>query len=80
MANGNKNKNQRALWNVVNDMRQDLAEVKTMLKMHIGEGNIHHAPPCKAMVGMQNMMFSAAGAAILALLSAVGSLILNFMR
>ena len=80
MGNGNKNKSKRLLWEVVNGMREDLAEVKVMLKMHLEEKNIHHVPPCKAMACMQKMLFSAAGAAILALLTAIGSIIANMVR
>lgn len=80
MANGNKNKGKRMLWNVVNDARTDISEIKAMLKMHLDERNLHHVPPCKAMLCMQKMLFSAAGAAILALLTAIGSIIANVIR
>lgn len=80
MANGNRNKNKRMLWAVVNDMRQDVAEVKAMLKMHIEEKNVHHVPPCKPIADMQKTILSAAGAAILALLTAIGSIIATAIR
>jgi len=80
MGNGNKNKSKRLLWNVVNDARSDISEIKAMLRMHIEEKNVHHIPPCKPIADMQKTILSAAGAAILALLSAIGSLALNFAR
>ena len=80
MPNGNENPDHRDLWKVVNDVRLDLAEIKGMLKMHIGDSGIHHHPPCKAASDMQKTILSAAGAAILALLSAIGSIIATLMR
>ena len=80
MANGNRNKNKRALWNVVNDARTDISEIKAMLKMHIDEKNVHHVPPCKPIADMQKTILSAAGAAILALLTAIGSIIATAIR
>ena len=80
MANGNRNKNKRALWNVVNDARTDISEIKAMLKMHIEEKNVHHVPPCKPIADMQKTILSAAGAAILALLTAIGSIIATAIR
>jgi len=80
MGNGNKNKSQRALWNVVNDARSDISEIKARLQMHIEEKNVHHVPPCKPITDTQKTLLSAAGAAILALLAAIGSIISNIVR
>ena len=50
-----------------------------MLSMHFADGN-HHHPPCKAASDMQKTMLSAVGAALLALMAAVGSIIAEFLR
>ncbi len=80
MPNGNENPDHRDLWVVVNEARRELAEQKGMLKMHISDPNIHHHPPCKPAADMQKTILSAAGAAILALLAAIGSIIANIVR
>jgi len=80
MPNGNENLDHRDLWVVVNEARRDLAELKGMIKMHMSDPNIHHHPPCKPAADMQKTILSAAGAAILALLAAIGSIIANIVR
>jgi hypothetical protein len=65
---------------VINEARLELAELKGMLKMHISDPNIHHHPPCKPAADMQRTILSAAGAAILALLAAIGSIITSIVR
>ena len=80
MPNGNDNPDHRDLWVVVNEIRQTLAELKGMLNMHFSDHNIHHTPPCHPVEEMRRTMLSAAGAAILALLAAIGSIVANLMR
>jgi hypothetical protein len=82
MPNGNENTNanSRDLWIAVNEARRDLAELKGMLKMHISDPNIHHHPPCRAVDEMRRTILSAAGAAILALIAAIGSIIASIVR
>ena len=69
----------RDLWDALNQARLEIAEMKGMLTMHFSDGN-HHHPPCKAAADMQKTMLSAVGAALLALMAAVGSIIVEFMR
>lgn len=80
MPNGNENKDLRDLWVVVNEARRDIAELKGMLKMHISDGGIHHHAPCRPVEEMRKTILSAAGAAILALLAAIGSLVASLVR
>jgi hypothetical protein len=80
MPNGNENKDQRDLWIVVNEARRDIAELKGMLKMHISDPNIHHHPPCQPVEEMRRTILTSAGAAILALLAAIGSIIASIVR
>jgi hypothetical protein len=80
MPNGNETPDHRDLWVVINEARLELAELKGMLKMHISDPNIHHHPPCKPAADMQRTILSAAGAAILALLAAIGSIITSIVR
>jgi hypothetical protein len=80
MPNGNENVDNRDLWVAVNEARRDLAEVKGMLKMHISDPHIHHHPPCHSVEEMRRTILSAAGAAILALLAAIGSIIATIVR
>ena len=69
----------RAVWDAVMKARMDLAELKGMMTMHLREGE-HHHPPCAPAANLQRMMLTAAGASILALLSALGSIALELMR
>ena len=46
MPNGHNNPDSRDLWIVVNEMREDVAEMKGMLKLHMSDPAIHHHPPC----------------------------------
>ena len=69
----------RDLWDALNQARLEIAEMKGMLTMHFSDGN-HHHPPCKAAADMQKTMLSAVGAALLALMAAVGSVIVEIMR
>lgn len=69
----------RTLWEAVMQTRMDLAELKGMLTMHFRAGE-HHHPPCAPAANLQRMMLTAAGASILALLSAIGSMIMFLVR
>lgn len=71
--------NLRDVWEQLNQARLDIAELRGMLTMHFRDEN-HHHPPCKAASDMQKTMLSAVGAALLALMAAVGSVIVEFMR
>lgn len=78
MANGD-NPDHRDIWDAVNQSRMELAELRGMLTMHFKDDQ-HHHPPCKPAADMQKTMLSAVGAALLALLAAVGSIIVEIMR
>jgi hypothetical protein len=69
----------RDLWHEVNQARLDIAELRGMLKMHFADGQ-HHYPPCKPVVDMQKTMLSAMGAAVLALIAAIGNIVMEFIR
>ncbi|MDD2318300.1 MAG: hypothetical protein PHD57_13260 [Desulfobacterales bacterium] len=71
--------NHRDLWEAVNQSRLELAELKGMVKMHF-EDKQHHYPPCKPAADMQKTMMSALGAALIALLAAVGNIVMEFVR
>lgn len=78
MANGDI-PDHRDLWDAVNQSRLELAELKGMIKMHF-EDKQHHYPPCKPAADMQKTMMSALGAALIALLAAVGNIVMEFVR
>jgi hypothetical protein len=80
MPNGNDNPDLRDVWTAVNEARRELAEMKGMLSVHFSDQNIHHSPPCHPAEEMRKTMLSAAGAAILALLAAIGSIIASILR
>lgn len=69
----------REIWETVNSLRMDVSELKGMLTMHFKDGE-HHHPPCKAAADVQKTMLSAVGAAVLALMAAMGTMILEFLR
>ena len=69
----------RSVWDALMQARMDLAELKGMMGMHLREGE-HHHPPCAPAANLQRTMLAAAGASILALLSALGSIALELMR
>ena len=66
--------NLRDVWEQLQQARMDIAELRGMLTMHF------HHPPCKAAADVQKTMLSAVGAALLALMAAVGSIIAEFLR
>ena len=47
--------------------------------MHFEAGQ-HHYPPCKPAADLQKMMLSALGAALLALLAAIGNIVVAFLK
>ncbi len=67
------------IWKEVIQSRMDIAELKGMISMHFREGQ-HHMPPCAPVANLQRTIVTAAGASILALLSAVGSLVMEIFR
>ena len=69
----------RDLWHEVNQARLDIAELSGMLNMHFGRGE-HHYPPCKPAADQQKMMLSTLGAALIALLAAIGNIVMELMR
>ena len=79
MAENANTPDDRTVWDAVMKARMDLAELKGMMTMHLREGE-HHHPPCAPAANLQRMMLTAAGASILALLSALGSIALELMR
>lgn len=70
----------RDLWKVVNETRKDVAEIKGMLRMHINEPSIHQRPPCPQVQELQHTMLAAAGAAVVALLAALGSIVATVLK
>jgi len=67
------------LWEGVSRARMDIAELKGMIKMHFKDA-VHHTPPCATASGLQKTLHAAMGAAIVSLLSAVGTLIFELVR
>ncbi len=78
MANGD-NPDHREIWESLNQARLEISELKGMLNMHFRDGE-HHHPPCKTASEMQKTMLSAIGAAFLALVAAVGSIVAAFIK
>jgi hypothetical protein len=48
--------------------------MKGMLKLHMSDPSIHHRPPCVHVHEVQKTILAAAGASLLALLAAIGSI------
>jgi len=71
--------NLRDVWEQLQQARLDIAELRGLLSMHFRNGE-HHHPPCKPAADMQKTMLSAVGAALLALLAAIGSIVAEFVR
>lgn len=67
------------LWEGVSRARMDIAELKGMITMHFRDG-AHHSPPCATAEGLQKTLHAATGEAIIALLSAVGTLVFELVR
>ena len=69
----------RSIWDSVMASRLELAELKGMVSMHFRDGE-HHHPPCAPAAHLQRTLLTAAGASILALISALGSIALELIR
>ena len=67
------------LWHEVNQARLDIAELRGMVKMHF-EDRTHHIPPCRPAADMQKTIMSALAAAVVALLAAVGNMIIAVVK
>lgn len=67
------------LWHEVNQARLDIAELRGMVKMHF-EDRTHHIPPCRPAADMQKTIMSALAAAVVALLAAVGNMIVAVVK
>jgi len=81
MPNGaDKTPDSRDLWIVVNEMREDVAEMKGMLRLHMSDPSIHHRPPCVQVQEVQRTILAAAGSSLLALLAAIGSIVAALMK
>ena len=57
----------------------DIAELRGMVKMHF-EDRQHHIPPCKPAAEMQKTIMSALAAAVIAMLGAIGNLIIAVVK
>ena len=79
MPNGSSSPDSRDLWIVVNEMREDVAEMKAMLRLHMSDPGVHHHPPCAPVQEVQRTILAAAGASLLALLAALGSIIASIL-
>ena len=66
-------------WESLARARMDIAELKGMVKMHFAD-RAHHTPPCATASGLQKTLHAAMGAAILSLLSAVGTLVFEIVK
>lgn len=69
----------KSIWDSVMASRLELAELKGMITMHFKDGE-HHHPPCAPAAHLQKTMLTAAGASILALISALGSIVLEVIK
>lgn len=67
------------LWHEVNQARLDIAELRGMVKMHF-EDRQHHIPPCKPAAEMQKTIMSALAAAVIAMIGAIGNLIIAVVK
>ena len=70
---------EESIYESVNRCRMDIAELQGMVKMHFSD-KAHHTPPCATATGLQKTLHAAMGAAIISLLSAVGTLIFELVR
>lgn len=67
------------LWHEVNQARLDIAELRGMVKMHF-EDRQHHIPPCRPATEMQKTIMSALAAAVIAMIGAIGNLIIAVVK
>ena len=67
------------LWHEVNQARLDIAELRGLVKMHF-EDRQHHIPPCRPAAEMQKTIMSALAAAVIAMIGAIGNLIIAVVK
>ena len=68
-----------SIYESVNRCRRDIAELRGMITMHFRDGE-HHHPPCVPAQQMQRTLLTATGAAVLSLVSALGLLLMEFLK
>ena len=68
-----------SIYESVNRCRMDIAELRGMITMHFRDGE-HHHPPCVPAQQMQRTLLTATGAAVLSLVSALGLLLMEFVK
>ena len=68
-----------SIYESVNRCRMDIAELRGMITMHVRDGE-HHHPPCVPAQQMQRTLLTATGAAVLSLVSALGLLLMEFLK
>ena len=68
-----------SIYESVNRCRMDIAELRVMITMHFRDGE-HHHPPCVPAQQMQKTLLTATGAAVLSLVSALGLLLMEFVK
>ena len=70
---------EESIYESVNRCRMDIAELRGMITMHFRDGE-HHHPPCVPAQQMQRTLLTATGAAVLSLVSALGLLLMEFLK
>ena len=70
---------EETIYESVNRCRMDIAELRGMITMHFRDGE-HHHPPCVPAQQMQRTLLTATGAAVLSLVSALGLLLMEFLK
>ena len=68
-----------SIYESVNRCRMDIAELRGMITMHFRDGE-HHHPPCVPAQQMQKTLLTATGAAVLSHVSALGLLLMEFLK
>ena len=68
-----------SIYESVNRCRMDIAALRGMITMHFRDGE-HHHPPCVPAQQMQKTLLTATGAAVLSLVSALGLLLMEFLK
>ena len=68
-----------SIYESVNRCRMDIADFRGMITMHFRDGE-HHHPPCVPAQQMQRTLLTATGAAVLSLVSALGLLLMEFLK
>ena len=68
-----------SIYESVNRCRMDIAELRGMITMHFRDGE-HHHPSCVPAQQMQKTLLTATGAAVLSLVSALGLLLMEFLK